>query len=87
MVHSFCRRRVSALQWTRSAVNVLWSEAVARPLSSGRTASGLAGPCTRFAAYVIQMVTLSLQAGHMVPTFQPAAALAFFERFLAAAPF
>ena len=26
-------------------------------------------------------------AGHMVPTFQPAASLAFFERFLAAKPF
>ena len=26
-------------------------------------------------------------AGHMVPTFQPAAALAFFKRFLSAEPF
>lgn len=31
-------------------------------------------------------VTIRL-AGHMVPTFQPAASLAFFERFLAGEPF
>ena len=31
-------------------------------------------------------VTIRL-AGHMVPTFQPAASLAFFERFLAKTPY
>ena len=37
------------------------------------------------AAQDFSFVTIRL-AGHMVPTFQPAPALAFFERFLAAKP-
>jgi len=40
-----------------------------------------ANPAVDFSFLTIRL------AGHMVPTFQPAAAFAFFDRFLSASPF